>query len=194
MRMSGQAVVVAVAVWLVVSGCTADPGPTDPGTVEATTLATPTPSPSPSPTVAAPPERPEAMATPSADGAAAAASYFISLYPYVKGTGDLTEWDALSSPECDFCAGIRSSVEELHGRGHHNVGGVDIVAAAGTEVDAGRWYSARLHVLIAQSVDMDARGQVVADHPAEDREIDLVMTWADGWTIDEVGPAAVPTS
>ncbi|MCC2319528.1 DUF6318 family protein [Cellulomonas xiejunii] len=198
MQMRAQVAVVVVAIALATSGCATDADPTDDATSQppVTATATPTLSPTPSPTVdvTVPPVRPEAMATPSADGAAAAASYFISLYPYINATGDLAEWNALSSPECSFCSGITANVTDLHSRGHRNVGGAEILAASGTEVDAGRWYSARLHVRIDASVDLDAEGRVLEDHPLEDREIDIVMTWSDGWTIDEVGPAAAPAS
>jgi len=197
MRAQVAASVIAAGL-LVVSGCTTAADSTGGSTSEppATASATPTLSPTPVPTVDAtvPPVRPEAMATPSADGAAAAASYFISLYPYINATGDLAEWNALSSPECSFCSGIKANVTDLHSRGHRNVGGAEILAASGTEVDAGRWYSARLHVRIDASVDLDTEGRVLENHPMEDREIDIVMTWSDGWTIDEVGPAAASVS
>ena len=100
----------------------------------------------------------------------------------------------MSSPECTFCSGIRENVAALHRRGHRNIGSSEILAASGIEVDVGRWYAARLRVLIAASVDVDTEGLPVGDHPAEDREIDVVMTWSDGWRIDEVGPAAASTS
>jgi len=184
----------ALGACLLLTACTDASAPTRTPTPEPTATATPTTSPTPTPTtdVTVAPQRPEAMATPSADGAAAAASYFISLFPYINATGDLVEWNALSSPECTFCAGVRTNVEELHTQGNRNLGGAEILSATGTEVDAGRWYSARLHVVIAPSVDVDASGTLLDEHPKEDRQIDVVMTWQDGWTIDEVGPAAVP--
>ncbi|UZN03033.1 DUF6318 family protein [Cellulomonas sp. S1-8] len=197
MRMRGRTVVVVVAAGLM-TGCTADAAPVATASAEPSVTASesPTATPTPTPTVdvTVPPERPEAMGTASADGAAAAASYFISLFPYINATGDLTEWDALASPECDFCAGVRANVTDLHSRGHRNIGDAEILASTGTEVDAGRWYSARLHVVIAASVDLDRDGAIVDEHPEENREIDVVMTWSDGWTIDEVGPAATPTT
>ena len=178
---------------LLVAGCTDDPAP-----VETTPANAPSPSPSatPSPTptldAATAPTRPEEMSTASADGAAAAASYFISLFPYINATGDLSEWDALSSPECSFCSGVRDNVTALHSKGHRNIGSVEILSAAGTQVEADRWYSARIHLVIAASIDVDNDGEVVDEHPEENEQIDVVMTWADGWTIDEVGPASTP--
>jgi len=41
-------------------------------------------------------------------GAAAAAVYFLELYPYVMATGDLAEWDAMTWAElCGFCTASR---------------------------------------------------------------------------------------
>ena len=36
----------------------------------------------------------------------AVAEYFVLLYPYVYATGDLAEWNALSDPDCKFCASV----------------------------------------------------------------------------------------
>lgn len=82
--MHGQVALVVVTVGLLVAGCMTDARPADP-TAEPTETATPTPSPTPSLTsdVTVPPERPEAMATPSADGAAAAAR---ACLPYERGS------------------------------------------------------------------------------------------------------------
>ena len=139
-----------------------------------------------------PPERPEAMATPSAEGAAAAATYFLQLYPFVNATGDLTEWDAMASPSCTFCEGVRDDVVERLALGHRNVGGVVVTSAKGTEVDPGRWYSARLQIVIAASTDVDESGATVDEHPEERHDIEVVMTWDGSWTVDEVGPAKSP--
>ncbi len=53
--------------------------------------------------------------TPS--GAAAAATYFIELYGYVLQTGDLTEWDAMSFPACDYCTDTRDYVASAYAAG-----------------------------------------------------------------------------
>ncbi|WP_246857937.1 DUF6318 family protein [Oerskovia sp. KBS0722] len=71
---------------------------------------TPDPNPTPTPTPAGPvkPERPADMDRTDQVGAAAAATYFLELYPYVMATGDLTEWDAMTWAElCSFCTASR---------------------------------------------------------------------------------------
>ncbi|MBM7821555.1 hypothetical protein JOE63_004032 [Cellulosimicrobium cellulans] len=49
-----------------------------------------------------------------AEGAAAAAEYFLSLYGYVLATGDTAEWDAMTWVEtCEFCASVRADAVEI---------------------------------------------------------------------------------
>ncbi|MCL3791845.1 hypothetical protein H6X68_04415 [Actinomyces sp. 186855] len=91
---------------------------------------TPTPSPSVQPSLSAEdqalkdaalampaPERPEGMDKLSPEGARAAAEYFLSLYPYVYATGDLSDWQAMSDAGCVFCNNVITNVTELHSAG-----------------------------------------------------------------------------
>ncbi|MFC4631783.1 DUF6318 family protein [Promicromonospora alba] len=114
-RMDGAVMRIAglvLAAGLALSACTGanpDPevsaGPTgDP---------TPTASASPSPSVPTKPERPEAMEREDAEGAAAAAEYFLSLYAYTKATGDTEEWDAMSHQTCGFCEMAKVHATEI---------------------------------------------------------------------------------
>lgn len=75
------------------------------GDVTTTAEPTPafTPTTEPSPTSAPAPVRPAAMDSTDGKGAAAAAQYFLGLYPYMMRTGDTSEWDAMSWSECTFC-------------------------------------------------------------------------------------------
>ncbi|MFF2624047.1 DUF6318 family protein [Oerskovia jenensis] len=96
---------------------------------------TPTPTPAPTPTGPVKPERPADMDRTDEVGAAAAATYFLELYPYVKGTGDLVEWTAISFPEaCEFCVNLSQSATELKAAGQSFVGGA--IAAEATKVYA----------------------------------------------------------
>ncbi|SMF05163.1 hypothetical protein SAMN02744115_01124 [Cellulosimicrobium cellulans J1] len=53
-----------------------------------------------------------------AEGAAAAAKYFLELYPYVMTTGDTTEWDAMTWAEsCTFCTTVRADALEIAANG-----------------------------------------------------------------------------
>ncbi|MCB7136052.1 DUF6318 family protein [Cellulosimicrobium marinum] len=97
---------------LVVSGCTGDPVEPETSTSSSSTVdPTPTETPEPTPTETGPtkPARPAAMDQHDAEGAAAAAEYFLELYPYVMTTGDTAEWEAMSHEACESCQGMLDS-------------------------------------------------------------------------------------
>ncbi len=136
------------------------------------------------------------MATPGDEGAAAAASYFISLYGYANVTGDLAEWSAMSSPECTFCSNVRAEVERVAAAGGRTEGGeVTILSATGAEVTEGQWYSAKLEVRIAPSQELAEDGAVVTEDDGGDYVVDLALSWNGAWLIDAVGitPAGAGT-
>ena len=66
------------------------------------------------PTGIEPPEKPAAMSTPDEKGAVAAAEYFLRMTTYAAATGDTAELEAMSSPDCQFCASFLESVANLH--------------------------------------------------------------------------------
>jgi hypothetical protein len=59
------------------------------------------------------PKRPDAMERDDAEGAAAAAEYFIELYPYVMATGDTEEFEAMSHRACGFCDDALEQAEQI---------------------------------------------------------------------------------
>ena len=63
------------------------------------------------------PERPAGMDELSPEGLRLAGEYFMSLYPYVYATGDLSDWQAMSDPDCGFCNNVMTKVTELHSTG-----------------------------------------------------------------------------
>jgi DNA-binding LacI/PurR family transcriptional regulator len=125
--MSGAAMRVAgliVAVGFALSACTGstpDPDVSESPTGEPTPAASASASPTPS--VLAKPERPEAMKRDDAEGAAAAAEYFIELYPYVMATGDVEEFEAMSHRVCEYCDGVLENAAWLEERGGTFEGG-----------------------------------------------------------------------
>ncbi|WP_426308823.1 DUF6318 family protein [Cellulosimicrobium sp. E-16] len=78
-------------------------------------MPSPSESPEPTPTESGPvkPERPAAMERDDAEGAAAAAEYFLELYPYVMATGDTAEWESMSHAECGYCSGSLENAKWL---------------------------------------------------------------------------------
>lgn len=130
--MSGAAMRVAglvVAVSLALSGCSGSvPGP---GVVESPTDGLPqtaTVAPSPSPSLPAKPKRPSAIERDDAAGAAAAAKYFIELYPYVMATGDTEEFEAMSHRACGFCDDALEQAEKIKESGYTYTGGVSMLS------------------------------------------------------------------
>ncbi len=113
--MSGRAFTGAVAIALV-AGLAADCSGSGAKSVPSATTArsSPTASPSltptasPAPDASVKPVRPAAMDQVSAAGAEAVAVYFLQLFPYVFASGEVTEWEALSHPECVYCANVLS--------------------------------------------------------------------------------------
>lgn len=109
-----------------VAGCSGAEDPVEPAASEtaasepAASESTPTvsepsalPSSSPSAAGAEKPERPAAMDQHDAEGAAAAAEYFLSLYNYTKDSGDTTEWRLMSHEACDFCQNVLKRAVEI---------------------------------------------------------------------------------
>ncbi|MBO3093612.1 DUF6318 family protein [Cellulomonas dongxiuzhuiae] len=191
MRMLEPIAVAAVAVGLLVSGCTTDTAPADTSTEESTAMetATPSPSPTPSPTldVTVPPKRPEAMATPSADGAAAAASYFISLYVYMYATGDTSTWRQMSAPTCAFCLDAAADAEAVAASGRRGGTPVEIKSAEGLELKPGEWFTARLRVIQPPTIEVDTSGNETQTSDGGTYDFDFAMTWNGDWTIDSIG-------
>lgn len=178
-------------------GCTGDDPvvtPTEAAPLTTSPTADPSPSSEPTTDVTAPPERPAEMATRGPDGAAAAASYFMALYPYALATGDLTEWDAMSADTCDFCAKTRSEVQRLEAAGRRSMGDVTVLSATGRDLGGNDWFSADLSVRIHPSVDVDTEGKVVDEHDGGTYVVNFALTWSDGWTVDSAGIVKDPAS
>ncbi|MFS0699431.1 DUF6318 family protein [Cellulomonas sp. 179-A 4D5 NHS] len=179
-RAAAGAVAVLAAL---LTGCTgeptAEPSPTR------TATASPTASPTPTPTTTPEPERPAAMDDPGVDGAVAAATYFLSLYPYVHATGDLAAWKAMSHPECGFCASVTEGVSAMHALGNKQTGGVFTVRSSQpTEVEAARFFAVVLDVEQAESVETDERGTVTSTVPGGRYTMTiLVIREGDAWLI-----------
>jgi len=190
MRTQGvRATATVLVAGLLLTGCTGDPAPVA-TTTQASATAAPTPSPTPTPTLdtTVPPERPEAMATPSPEGAAAAASYFISLYPYVYATGDLAEWDQLSAGGCAFCDSTRAGATRVsQGKGRVEGGEITITDAVGTEIEAEHWYSAKVTATEAPSSEVDMNGIALSASEGGRYLFTVALTFVDGrWTVDAV--------
>lgn len=161
MRVAG----LVVAVGLVVSGCTGstpDPDVSSSSTSGPTPVASPSASPTPS--VPAKPERPAAMERDDAEGAAAAAEYFIELYPYVMATGDTEEFEAMSHRACGFCEQALTDANRIQNRGQIFRGGATKVRLLDQYLrdDLTGIYPLDLEVTQQASRTLEADGAVVS--------------------------------
>lgn len=109
----------AVAAGLFLAGCTGSAPDVTPSSGPTSA----SPSASPSPSLPVRPERPQAMKRNDAEGAAAAAEYFIELYPYVMATGDTEEFEAMSHRACGFCEDALEQAERIADGGYAYSGG-----------------------------------------------------------------------
>jgi hypothetical protein len=98
----------------------------------------------------------------SVNGAIATATYFLQLFPYALNTGDLTDWNSLSHPECIFCAGLSDEVRRQAGLQEHQVGlATSIAAATGVEVTPGSFFDVDLELTQGPWQVVDSAGAVV---------------------------------
>ncbi|MGX1574263.1 DUF6318 family protein [Cellulosimicrobium funkei] len=153
-----------------VAGCTGggEPAPSPPVETSAEPSETETPEPEPTTTGPPKPERPAAMERDDAEGAAAAAEYFLELYPYVMSTGDTAEWDAMTWAEtCGFCTDVSTDARSIADADQEFVGG---------EVAASLNKSWPLDTLVGGfPVDLDAQmneARVLAQTGVEVRKIE----------------------
>lgn len=133
------------------------------------------------------PVRPPGMDDNTPDGAMASARYFVSLYPYVYATGDLTDWRAMSQTDiCNFCNSVIDNVTELHGRG----GWVDPSAQTITATEYGDPADGYEYSQVRITVDSDPMrrhsgdGTVESEGEAGTSTISFAVKYVDGtWRI-----------
>jgi hypothetical protein len=129
------AIALVVGMGVVLSGCST-PAPEVEKTPPVVSQA-PSPTPTPTPTGPVKPERPADMDRTDEVGAAAAATYFLELYPYVMATGEVAEWDELSLTDlCEFCVKVSADVAAYQAAGSTYVGGgVDVTVTKTYPID-----------------------------------------------------------
>lgn len=176
---------------LALSACTGPP-PDPEASRSPSSDPTPAASASPSPEKPAKPERPEAMKRKDAEGAAAAAEYFIELYPYVMSTGDTEEFEAMSHRACGFCADALEDIAQFQTSGQSYVGG----GASGTVLtiyerdDLTGIYPLDLSIEQASSRVIDSTGTEISSASESASEVRVEVGRRDGrWVVVEVASA-----
>ncbi|MDO4242732.1 MAG: DUF6318 family protein [Actinomyces sp.] len=135
------------------------------------------------------PEHPGGWGEEGMNGAVAAAIYFMSLYPYVYATGDLTDWEAMSDDACIFCNSVIADVRALHADGGWMDPWTQTVISVVYAPPADEQGIHRVDVTASAeaSTAHDGRGKVTREYDAIDSQtIFLTLTMIDGqWIIHE---------
>ena len=134
------------------------------------------------------PERPAGMDELSPEGLRLAGEYFISLYPYVYATGDLSDWQAMSTPDCGFCNNVITNVTDLHDAGGWSDPWQQEVVAEryGVSDEDPNVWAVIFHYSHPESLDHDGSGGT-SPVDAEDVTFALQMRWTGQTWIAEEG-------
>ena len=135
------------------------------------------------------PRRPAEADQRTVDGAVAAAQYFISLRPYLQATGEPTAWQAMSGPDCTYCASTAATATALHSAGgwtdpwDQQIGFFSISADDGGPDR----YAVTLDVTSGEYLT-HPMGEEPATTAAAQGSLRVCLHWEDqvGWRIDDV--------
>ncbi len=103
-------------------------------------------------------------------------------------TGDLTEWEALTHPDCIYCHSVISNVEALRQVGQHRTGGAVTASDVSTlEIDPGRFFQTSFRLSVAPSQIFDSTDAVLGDSPASTGNVETALIWENGkWLVRAV--------
>ena len=119
----------------------------------------------------------------------AVATYFLQLFPYIFASGDLTDWKALSHPECVYCASVLSGAEKMSAAGNRSEGGlVTVSEVRSTVINPGRWWLVTLTMLEQPSVTVDTAGKLVEKFPeTKTYKSEIAVVWeSERWLVRAV--------
>lgn len=133
---SALAVLALSAALLSACGDGADPDPSPSAATESTTTVEPSTNYTipPRPEDVHKPDEPD-LSTVDINSAYELARYYLDLYPYVKATGDTTEWEKYAHPECEYCATVIDSAvasNEVGAWSDFNLGVADVATFSAT--------------------------------------------------------------
>lgn len=137
---------------------------------------------------------PESAALPDAEGAIATAYFFLSYREELFLSGDMRVWEALSEPECEFCAGTIETVTDAAQEGLVRQGGEVSFITGETRaytVDETGEVSMRVLMDEAASSETSSDGSVETQ-PEKRYEVFLLMRFVDGvWRVVGVDPVKI---
>ncbi|MEO3932233.1 DUF6318 family protein [Micrococcaceae bacterium Sec7.4] len=199
------AVLVALTL-LPVTACTG--GGTTPGATAAPESSSPTASltltPSPTPTASYKPADasgraqnvpvpvlPDAAKAETKEGAIAFASYWFSVLSYGYETGELAQFEAITSPACEPCAKAKSVISAWHTEGRWLIGGKITTPSVSSEFvpDAEATYQVVVQAQQTQLTYMRQDASVARSDPQPDDTGNLLFISFSGekWTVVNVG-------
>ena len=135
------------------------------------------------------PQRPAEADQRTVDGAVAAAQYFIGLRPYLQATGESTAWQAMSGPDCAYCASTAATATALHSAGGWTDPWDQQISFFSISADAGGpdRYTVTLDVTSGEYLT-HPMGEEPATTAAAQGSLRVRLHWEDqaGWRIDDV--------
>ena len=135
------------------------------------------------------PQRPAEADQRTVDGAVAAAQYFIGLRPYLQATGEPTAWQAMSGPDCAYCASTAAAATALHSAGGWTDPWDQQISFFSISADAGGpdRYTITLDVTSGEYLT-HPMGEEPATTAAAQGSLRVSLHWEDqaGWRIDDV--------
>ena len=137
------------------------------------------------------PQRPAEADQHNLTGAIAVAEYFITLYPYVYATGDLTAFRAMSDATCKFCDSVINNTTSMHTAGgwidhwEHHATFTSITA----DVSTPDRYVVEFHVVSDEHVSHSI-GEPPQINELIQGPVLVQVLWKDGtgWIIEGVDP------
>jgi len=130
-------------------------------------------------------------------GASAFGRFMLAEYQRMFVSYDTRLWEAVSSPDCEFCVSSVSDVREIAGTGGARVGGAMTLdpasgIAKGGLRDDGFFYVG-YHFVITPWTDTDGDGVVIGSGDAASGETALKMKFVDGhWMVYDIGTVLDP--
>ena len=178
-------------------GATAAPATSSPA-ASPTPTATPTPTASYKPADASGraqnvpvPVLPEAAKAETKEGAIAFAAYWFSLLSFGYETGELAEFEAVTSPACEPCAKAKNVISAWHSEGRWLIGGKITTPSVSSEFvrDVDATYQVVVQAQQTPLTYMRQDGSIArSDPPPDDTGNLLFVTFSGGvWTVANVG-------
>jgi hypothetical protein len=138
------------------------------------------------------PVLPEVAKTETKEGLEAFARYWFELLNFAYQTGDISGIQAITSPDCQFCANITSSITTNYQGGRWLAGGKLVVPAASTAFERGEDGSYQVIVQVQQGTiryhDPSGSEFRTATQPSDTGNVMLISFEDPAWHVGGLHP------